>query len=294
MKQSHKEAITDAIVVHRYFEFINLRYKIYLDKNAGLPRPWTTDVILNTYKFTNIFRELDRGTVWYREHIREPYANDPELFFNTCVYRHFNYFPTAERMGYINNYTPDLILALEGLFAKMKSMKIKIYTSAHMINGNIKNGGMKTNQSLNFIFRDLWKNREELQPTPDDTLESAYKRFKSLGFGPFTRYEVITDLRHTRYLRNATDIMTWANAGPGAMRGIDRICGVYCKKAVFSEQQYLLIMRELLSVSKRYLMAYVPDMEMRDIEHSLCEFDKYERGRLGQGHLRAKYVPYQV
>jgi hypothetical protein len=28
---------------------------------------------------------------------------------------------------------------------------------------------------------------------------------------------------------------------------------------------------------------------MRDIEHSLCEFDKYERVRLGQGKPRSLY-----
>ena len=30
-------------------------------------------------------------------------------------------------------------------------------------------------------------------------------------------------------------------------------------------------------------------MEMREIEHSLCEFDKYERVRLGQGTPRGRY-----
>jgi len=28
---------------------------------------------------------------------------------------------------------------------------------------------------------------------------------------------------------------------------------------------------------------------MRDIEHSLCEADKYERVRLGEGKMRSKY-----
>jgi hypothetical protein len=32
-----------------------------------------------------------------------------------------------------------------------------------------------------------------------------------------------------------------------------------------------------------------PRFEMRDIEHTLCEFDKYQRIRLGQGKMRAKY-----
>ncbi len=34
-----------------------------------------------------------------------------------------------------------------------------------------------------------------------------------------------------------------------------------------------------------------PRLELRDIEHSLCEFDKYERVRLGEGRPRSMYKP---
>ena len=32
-----------------------------------------------------------------------------------------------------------------------------------------------------------------------------------------------------------------------------------------------------------------PRFEARDIEHTLCEFDKYERVRLNEGKMRSKY-----
>jgi hypothetical protein len=32
-----------------------------------------------------------------------------------------------------------------------------------------------------------------------------------------------------------------------------------------------------------------PSWEMRDVEHTLCEFDKYERIRLGEGRTRGVY-----
>ena len=51
-------------------------------------------------------------------------------------------------------------------------------------------------------------------------------------------------------------------------------------------------MKELLNFSVvPGVMRDVKEMlEMRDIEHSLCEFDKYERVRLGQGAPRSKYT----
>jgi hypothetical protein len=275
--------------VERYFDFIKERHLIYLKKTAGFPRPWTEDSILRDYKFTNIFRELDRGTVWYREHIREPYANHPELFFNTCVYRFFNYFPTAEKIGFIDDYDPN---GLETLLRVERAQKNKIFTSAHMLTGTL--GGDKITQAVWKIFLPIWNNRQNLEPCPGSTLKEAFERFKTPGMGPFLRYEVITDLRHTRYLSNASDIRTWANCGPGAMRGGDRVCGVYEHKTPnkFRPEQYIQIMQFLLKLSPKYLEDSVPVMEMRDIEHSLCEYDKYARARLGEGRLRAHYVPY--
>jgi len=32
-----------------------------------------------------------------------------------------------------------------------------------------------------------------------------------------------------------------------------------------------------------------PEWEMRDVEHTLCEFDKYERVRLGEGRPRGVF-----
>jgi ppGpp synthetase/RelA/SpoT-type nucleotidyltranferase len=46
-------------------------------------------------------------------------------------------------------------------------------------------------------------------------------------------------------------------------------------------------MRELLNIARA---EHHLDFEMREVEHSLCEFDKYERTRLGQGRPRSKYV----
>jgi hypothetical protein len=281
--------------VKRYFNFCSERHAIYLRRAEGQPWPWTEDEILKTYKFTNIFRELDTGTIWYKENIREPYADDEELFFNTCMYRQFNYWPTADEIGYISTYKPQ---KLERKLRARKERGDKIFTSAHMITGTL--GGDKITQVVHKVLFPLWEHRKDLQPQQGDTLESAYMRFKNPGFGPFIRYEVITDLRHTRYLENASDIMTWANAGPGAKRGIMRLCGIrpYTAKAGAPSfkmsgkpEFWNAFMQELLHASDKYLKDFMPAMEMRDIEHSLCEWDKWERARTGQGKPRQRYTP---
>lgn len=287
--------------LERFFWWMHERHNIYLSKTSGLPWPWTKDEILQTYKFTNVYRELDAGTIWLRENIREPYAEDPELFFNIATYRRYNYIGTAEILGYIKEYDADSTVKtlLEVRGGKAKN---KIFTGAHMVCGTIrdKDGNIppeKITQIFDISFSKLWEVRKEIEPKPGDTLQFAYNRLQKAkvpGYGTFINYEVVTDLRHTRYLNQATDIYTWANPGPGAKRGINRIYGYYPKDSRFDYDEYVEVMKWLMSKFNRIKEDWMPYAEMRDIEHSLCEFDKYERARLGQGKPREKYHPTQV
>jgi hypothetical protein len=236
--------------------------------------------------------------------LREPYADDPELFFNIATYRRYNRIETAEVVGYINDYRDGA----DGIIAKMMARRkanLPIFTSAHMVCGTIRDADgnipdNKVTQIFDISFKDLWYRRKEVEPQPGDTLQSAYNRMLKAGvpgFGNFICYEVITDLRHTRYLQNAEDIFTWANPGPGAKRGIIRIYGhspTDSNRVRFDYNGYVEVMHWLQEKFNRFKEDWMPAVEMRDIEHSLCEFDKYERVRLGEGRPRMKYKPPQV
>lgn len=280
----------DPVALARFFYWINERHSIYLKRTAEAAWPWTTDPILQEYKFTNVFRELDTGTVWYRENWREPYADHTELFFNTCLYRHFNWWETADVLGFQEDWDP---IKVETTLRERKAAGHRIFTNAHMLTGTL--GGDKITQVVHKVLTPLWHISIDIEPTEEDTLESVFKRLlPNPGFGPFLSYEIVTDLRHTRYLSQASDIMTWANPGPGAMRGIRRILiGHNAKdyKSGIKKSQYIDIMKELLYLSDEFLEDHVPDLEMRDIEHSLCEFDKYERVRSKEGRPRMKFIP---
>jgi hypothetical protein len=112
-------------------------------------------------------------------------------------------------------------------------------------------------------------------------------------------YEVVTDLRHTRYLNEAPDIYSWANAGPGAIRGLNRLHGrdLGAKpKPEATNQEMFRLMLELNDWDEPGFNQTFgepddanPRFEMRDIEHCLCEHDKYQRVMLGEGKMRSKY-----
>ena len=105
----------------------------------------------------------------------------------------------------------------------------------------------------------------------------------------FKRFElIIFDLDGT-LVNSAKDIKTWANAGPGAMRGLNRIFGRELDWKS-SKHKWNDDMLTLFYWRHNFLPPEIATvMEMREIEHSLCEFDKYERVRLGQGTPRGRY-----
>lgn len=280
-----------------FWSFINERHRIYLKKTAGEPKPWTEDTILRDYKFTNIFRELDRGTVWLRENFIQPHWDDDAglIVANVSWYRMFNHWGTGARLGWQTTWYPDGIKAV--LRERMRQGE-QVFTNAHIIWSE--EGIPKIDAIVDYASA-VWKDRDVVAQVAShqNALEAVFSVLTGFrGIGGFQAYEIVTDLRHTRLLENATDINMWANMGPGAKRGLLRL-GLPAK----NDKEGLMSMRQLLtrsmfslktgehrSHSDAYrLEEHVPMLELRDIEHSLCEFDKYCRVKFGEGEPRMKY-----
>jgi hypothetical protein len=274
--------------VDNYFKFCIERHSIYMKRKNGIVWPWTDDEILRKYKFTNVYREFDRTTVYMRKNIREPLAMHTELFFNVALFRLYNRTSTHEVIGnFLHSYNPDEVLQQVRMYRDDGN---PIFTGAFMVTSRIAPGKDKPEQFFKIAASILWEKRKELEPKHDDTLKNAFDRLVGAvpGFGKFNAYEIITDLRWTRFLKCTSDIMSWANPGPGAKRGINRLLGLPLNKHM-KDIEYIKYMQELLECSDSHIPENFPTWEMRTVEHTLCEFDKYERIRLGEGRVRAKY-----
>lgn len=82
--------------VAQFFADARERHAIYLRRRAGRPKPWTDDLVMQNYKITNVFRELDRTTTWIRTHVRDPMQDDPLALPVIALARWFNLIPTLE------------------------------------------------------------------------------------------------------------------------------------------------------------------------------------------------------
>ena len=135
--------------IEDFFYWINERHNIYLRRfEQKLKKPWTEDKILQRWKFTNVFRQLDRGTIalnnmlgeWHNSLVpfREMDAEDAiDVLFNIVWYRLFNFDEHAENMGFMSHKDHDI---LRQYLLNRREEGLKVFTGAHMTSGGGKIG----------------------------------------------------------------------------------------------------------------------------------------------------------
>jgi hypothetical protein len=297
------ENVAELSAVDRFLYWIKERHQVYLRRQAGKPKPWTDDEVLQSVFFTNPYRENDKVTVWFRENIRDPLRNKEEVVFATVAFRWFCKPDTGLiLMGkHAQNRNGDKNLLLDWdlkeatrRLRQRRDTGHQVFTGAFMIS----NGGSRASKLQavceNFITP-IWEAREEII---DELKRGVYEGKMGMkdahellmefpGMGGFMAYEVVCDLRYTWVLENAADKLTWCNPGPGAKRGLNRLLERDIETRFKGDEWKKETIKLLATVKRR--LPKMPPFEMREVEHSLCEWDKYERARMGQGHLKRMY-----
>jgi hypothetical protein len=296
-----------------FLAFMRARHEIWVARDNGKPWPWTDDTILRTYKFCNVYRELDKVTIWIREHIREPFHDHPQLWFMLCIARQINLPESLEELmsdkkawphnKTLRSWQPERLRAI--LNARIARGE-RTYTGAYMLNNVLGTHDDWPRDKPWFtaykVLGSAVSNETAILAALRIDMRTTHAELsKGYGWGGFTAYEVVSDLRWTRYGERWPDINTFAHAGPGAARGLARIYGRPLNPPGTTDrapgttvQQTLDEMIDLLKYARTVWprpSRQWPRLELREIEHSLCEFDKYERVRLGEGRPRSLYHP---
>jgi hypothetical protein len=277
------------------FYWVRAREDARILKDRGLPPPYSTDPILATYRFCNVRREDDRVTVWIRQNIRDPFAGHPHLWLMLCIARQINWPETLAELikGFgtwpdQDGFEPRLIAA--ALNARQARGE-KIYTGAYMISAPHGKGADKQLYIADAVIGDLWRRRASHggpNVGKNPTLQRVHEWImRSNGWGPFMAYQAVVDMRFTAILRYADDALTWAAAGPGTIRGLNRLHG-RATDASLSQGQALSEMRAIYKIVQAETGV---QMDFSDVPNILCETDKYLRVKNGEGKPRALYVP---
>lgn len=293
--------------VDEFFGWINERHNIYVNRfDKGMRKPWTQDHILRTYKFTNVFRQLDKGTIalnkmlgkWHRStaQFKDMEMEDAiDILFNVVWYRLFNRYEHAEDIGFQHSGDHEKIRQL--LIHKRDSGQ-KVFTNAHMV------CSPKVAQIHGKLYAALIGpigihegNGQKLVSYMyhNPSMQKVTKKLCEIPMvGSFVGYEIACDLRFTPLMKDATDLFTWANLGPGAKRGLIRL-GMEPGYPAMVELYNIAVNGGAVSPE---VFKHIPNpdndnvwppFELREIEHSLCEFDKYIRAREAEGRTRMRY-----
>jgi hypothetical protein len=314
----------ESSVIELFFQFMMERHSIFVLRYIQNEEPpWTEDEVLLNFKFTNIYRELDRGTVYLLENFLD-IESDEELLWNIFIYRWFNRVDTTVNLGGPEKIGEWNWKEFYSRLTKINETKHPVFTNAHMVTG-VNFSGQEWGRGVgtkikNYVWlcNEMRRNiRQVLKKVQECSgIQELWKYLMSQkGCGAFIAYEIAIDINYTRLVN--FDENEWANPGPGCQRGINWIfsnvgeswdlfgdvedTNEYIRglNSFRSKEEYVEIMRYLVENQDEFFEEFAGNnpsdfypfkkMTMRNIEHSLCEFQKYFKALTGCGRPKCTF-----
>lgn len=251
------------IELARFERWIRTREEARRNKEAGAPRPWTDDPIINSYHFCNVRREDDRVTKELRA-----------LAVQYCKPEHLPSFYTLARMF---NHAPSVQAfidlgweAAHDYFLEEIAAGRRVYHTAYVVS----TAGSPVTKSR-YIQGVVQQVGNTLVPAT--SLRAAHGALCSVnGLGSFLAGQVVADLKNDRYLADAEDWWTWSAIGPGSKKGLDILFGGRTSAKNYEERMGLLNAALSPDISAMRI-------HMQDLQNCLCEFSKYHNYLSGGG-----------
>lgn len=281
--------------LEEFFAVAREREMLRMRKDVDLPKPWTEDPILRDNYFCNVFREDDRTTRWFREHIREPLNGCNRVVIATIVFRWFNYIPTGELIRPLlldrSLDGKEFVAQLERTLRPLQQRGEKLFTGAFIVKSP--NGVDKLTGILRCIDAAI---STPVNRDANSSLEAMHRNLLDIPFlGPFMAYQIVCDLRYTHWLEMAPDINSWTAPGPGSARGMAWLFGGQPYSYTSPSGQSALIQQMRFVLSKSRDEALWPahrngwrPWELSTVQHWACEYDKYKRASTGE-RMKRRY-----
>lgn len=257
--------------------WITEREEIRLKKEAGLPKPWSSDHVFQETYFCNVRREDDKVTRWIRQnYTMENMGANYE--FSMCVARIFNFIPTLAALRVV--VAEADFHAMRSILEDRMNVGEQIWSGAYLITTH----GRKMTK-LDYCL-EILEQAHRLLPVQVTTPTCAlyhYKIRQIEGFGSFLAAQVVADLKNTEGhpLQNADDWASFSAPGPGSLRGLSWWHG-----KTITEPNYQWAIER---VHQDLLFRNIYGIHMQDLQNCLCEFDKYCRVATGTGRSKRKY-----
>jgi hypothetical protein len=277
-----------------------------------MPRPWTTDPILNEMKFCEVYRELDRTTLYLISRVIDnPALSNSQKVFAVLIFRIFN------KDGLFDKYfreVPSVEIFEASVRIKeldeAKAKGLNLFNDAYNITqrtfiDSYRKGEKHVQHLLNLerIAR-MWN---VIYPMIQGSknAEEVFSVIKGLNFfGNFLAYQCVSDISYIKGFLNH-DWNKFVYVGPGAKMTIDALYGKCkndneysnrCKELWASQENefrnlYQKTGKDWFKV--KYDGAYYksPYLAINNLQSCCCEFRKKQNYVYGTG--RRKYYKPQ-
>ncbi|MFB6204011.1 MAG: nucleotide kinase domain-containing protein [Candidatus Nanohaloarchaea archaeon] len=282
-----------------FWNFVAERQRVWKRRIEGEEPPWTDNEILQNYRFTNVYRELDPGTQYAIQEIMARDEPARDRAFNVMVYRLIGRSETHEDLGFLRPGRFDRSAFESAL--KERREEGPVFTGAYLVSGYSGYESSDKVENVSKIFEEVAESFDRTWERIENAgrLKDVYEIIRELpGFGNFLSYQVTVDLLYENgdgsiLPFNQND---WAKAGPGAKKGLELLADNPGKKERLEIMRWLTRNQQCQFDTHGIEFDYVKDgdglrktLSLADIQNCLCEFYKYHKIENDKGRARRKF-----
>ena len=295
---ANKGIVPNDATFRYYFYFIQERMNIFWRKynDAGL---LTKDPILQTYKFTNVYRACDRVSQYLIKNViyQDLDRYSPEdVLLRILVFKVFNKIETWEHLNGEDDITTKTfnVEKLTDTLTRRQQTK-PIFSNAYMMAGShaeYKGIPSKHQVWLQMIEDRFIKDKGLRTVLSARSLAEVYSQLREYPLiGDFLAYQYAIDFNYSPYLNFDED--SFVKAGVGAVRGIKKCFksygGTYEDAIRYTQDHFEAFQERYGFTAFRPLPGREP--KLIDLQNCFCETDKYLRAKMPElkvGNVRIK------
>ncbi len=272
----------------------------YRREVLGQPRPWTADPIIHAYRFTNVYREYDAGTRWFRAWSAANVTSEADLLYYSMIYRRLNYVPTYERFGLPSRDVASITAWHARLLEHARSGR-QVGTGRHMtqlVAAFVARGHEGFRDRLGLVL--AWTDDAMLNQltktvlAAGDGYDVVAALLPILGIGIFTAVQTTCDYVGDERTNVSSDVRVPLGIGSrravtamttGCIPGNDDMrkkIDLAAERATYDEVVNALHDYQVTPPTG-------PPLTHVDVEHSLCEWFKYVNIAHGNNTSLARY-----
>lgn len=294
----------EVLEIFKYY--VAERYNMHLLKDVqGKQFPWTQDVILSMYRFTNVRREQDKNSKYLLNLMRE-HGNKLTLnmLCNIMLFRLFNKIETYELLeGWVDFEQYNLSKIQEQLYVKADIPEgYRYFTNAYLSSGMKKEFNkyfpeqevkvMNIPNTIALFGKKVYADVQQAKQ-PQEVID-AFKQIN--GISDFLAYQLFVDLT---YLED----FPWSEnefvmSGPGCNLGLSYL---FYYNGGLTDEELLFWLRDNCPITREWCMEHMTDLPPEDrymnvmsLENCMCELGKYMKTKLGVGRPRSRYKLQEV